>query len=472
MSYNHGIYTESVSAASMLKSKSIGTIPLYIGTAPVHMTDGKAKANTPVLINSYNDFVKTMGYSDMWENFTLCEAAYAHFKNNIETIAPFVVINILDIDKHIKSVTATDVTFTNKVGYLANANNLIIVSTLASTEAGENFVAEYTNDNRIKITLTGDATLTSAKFSYSEVDLTKVQSADFEAGISAIDTVTIKCGVTPNIICAPKFSSTYAKQLTEKCESLIGGKWGCVAYIDIPTDTVKTLADAINYKATNFINSKLVRLHYPKSKFNGKVFHLSVLDAVTTQIVDNNSDGVSCYSSSNKRIICDVPVLDANTELIYSEGEANAVNAKGITTINYIGGSFRLWGGHMSNYDYESIDGIEAKDRSDATVRMQIYLDNWLKREHIDNIDAPLTRRDIDNVISNVNIGLNSFVNSGYLLKGECYFDGSDNAIAELADGNLVLDVSHTEVPNGKSINFKLQYDTSGLEALYEEAGV
>jgi phage tail sheath protein FI len=165
-------------------------------------------------------------------------------------------------------------------------------------------------------------------------------------------------------------------------------------------------------------------------------------------------------------------VIDADTELIYSEEKANSLNASGITTINYIGGSFRLWGGHMSNYDYSKIDTIEAKDRSDATIRMQIYLDNWLKAEHIDNIDSPLTRRDIDNIISDVNIGLNSFVNNGYLLKGECYFDDSNNPTGELADGNLVLDILHTEVPNGKSISFRLQYDTSGLETLYSATEV
>jgi phage tail sheath protein FI len=99
---------------------------------------------------------------------------------------------------------------------------------------------------------------------------------------------------------------------------------------------------------------------------------------------------------------------------------------------------------------------------------MQIFLDNWLLSEHIENIDAPLTRRDIDSIVSNVNIGLNSFVNSGYLLKGVCYFDGGSNATSELADGNLMLDVLGTEVPNGKAIIFRRSYDVSGLQNLYE----
>lgn len=385
MPYKHGIYTESVNTLGRLSAREFGSVPVYIGTSPTG-TD----VNVPVLINSYSDFVSKFGYSDDWDTNTLCEAAYAHFKNPIRTIAPIICIKIA-----------------------------------------------------------------------------AAETANFTAAFAAIDTAPIRCGIAPNIIVVPKYSHTYAAAILAKCEGLIGGKWGCVGYIDIPTDTTATIAEAIAYKTDNEIDSKLLRLHYPKAIYGGKVFHLSVLDAVASQIVDNDSDGVSCRSSSNQRIMCDVPVIDEDTELLYSEAEANSLNENGITTINYIGGSFRLWGGHMANYSHTNIDTIEAKDRSDATVRMQIYLDNWLKREYVDHIDRPLTRRDIDNVISNVNIGLNSFVNSGYLLKGECYFDDSDNATAELTDGNLVLDILHTEVPNGKSISFKLQYDVNGLNALY-----
>lgn len=410
MSYKHGIYTTEVSANGNLKSKASGTIPVYIGTAPIHKLESTAnKVATPILIQSYADFVKQLGYSDDWEKYTLCEVAYAHFKNKIHTIAPFVVINIFDPSKHLE------------------------------TEG-------------------------------NEIDISAITVEDFTAGVNAIDTTTIRCGVTPNIIVAPYFSETpaYATLLVNKCTSLIGGKFGCVAYIDIPTASATTFALAKTYKTTNSLTSKFARLHYPKAKYDGKLFHLSVLDAVATQVVDTETDGVACRSSSNRKIMCDVPALNATTELIYSEGEANELNAVGITTINYIGGTFRIWGGHMANYDATSLASIEAKDRSDATVRMQLYLDNMLKDEYVDSIDSPLTRRDIDNIIANVSIRLNSLVNAGYLLKGECYFADGDNASAELADGNLVLDVLHTEAPNGKSISFQMQYDVSGLETLNE----
>ena len=468
MAYKHGIYTESVSTAGRLQTRAAGTIPVYIGTAPIHKTAGTDnKVNTPILINSYNDFVERVGYSDNWDSFTLCEAAYAHFRNGIQSIAPFIVINMLDISKHITAEKTVSVTLANKIGYIDNAKDDIIISTLTSTDLGTDFTAVYTSDNRIKITYTGTATVTTATVTYKSVDAMAIEKDDFVKAVNAIDNTTILLGVTPNIIVAPKYSNSYIDVIVDKCENRISGKWGCVGYVDIPTDSVTTIEAAKTYKTTNSINNKYIRLHYPKAKYNGKVFHLSVIDAVTSQIVDNETDGVSCRSSSNKRISCDIPVLSDKSAVVYSEAKANELNEKGITTVNYIGGGYRLWGGHMSNYDYSKINTIEAQDRSDATVRMQVYLDNWLKREFVDNIDTPLARREIDNILSSISIGLNSFVNSGYLLKGECYFDEGNNATAELADGNLVLDVLHTETPNGKSISFKLQYDVSGLETLY-----
>lgn len=470
MAYKHGIFTENVGAAGRLGVRSLGTVPVYVGTAPVFMTDSTTdKINKPILISSFNDFVSMLGYSDKWSTFTLCEAAYAHFKNDIQAVSPIIVVNIFDPTKHIADTDGSaTVTFTNKVGYIDNANNDIIASTLASTTTGvTGFTKEYTSDNKIKITLPSTSTATSATFTYSTASVAKVTATDFENGLKAIDLSAIRCGVVPNILVAPVFSESYYSQMIAKCTAGIDGKWACVAYVDIST-TNTTIDTAISDKTTKAITSKYARAHYPMAKRGGRVYHLSVLDAVATQLVDAETDGVSCHSSSNRRTMCDVPVLNSTTDLIYSESDANKLNANGITTLNYIGGAFRIWGGHMANYSYSAIDSIDPKDRSDATVRMQLYLDNWLKATHIDHIDAPLTRRDIDNIVSSVNIGLNSFVNSGYLLKGECYFDGGNNSTSELADGNLVLDVLHTEVPNGKSINFRLSYDISGLEALYE----
>jgi phage tail sheath protein FI len=158
--------------------------------------------------------------------------------------------------------------------------------------------------------------------------------------------------------------------------------------------------------------------------------------------------------------------LSATEKLYFSETDANKLNAVGVTTVNYIGGEYRLWGGHMANFDNSKVANIDPQDMSDATVRADIYLQNWFKREFVDQIDFPVSRRDIDNIVANVNIGLNSFVKKGYILYGVCYFDASNNPTAEIVAGDIKLDVQYTGTPNGKSITFEIGHTTAGLANL------
>ena len=413
MAYKHGIYTERLSNVGSLTTRAQGTIPVYIGTAPIHKTadyvdGGGDKVNTPILINSYREAEKLIGYSDDWGKFTLCEAVYAHFMNTIRPIAPIVVIVMND---------GAD---------------------------GDNFVA------------------------------TSMTATNFENALKALDNVEQICGVVPNIICAPEYAESNIDKLITYCTNGIGNKWGLVAYVDISTATAQTVdAAKTRQKAEETkITSKYIRPHFPKAKYNGKVYHLSVLDCIASQWVDSDTDGVACRSSSNTAIDCDAPCVDKDTALYFGEAEANSLNEVGITTVNYIGGEYRIWGGLMGNYNYTSAANIEPQDKSDATVRADIFLHNWFKREFLDNIDFPVSRRDIDGIVANANIGLNSFVKRGYLLKGECYFSADNNPTADLAEGDVTLDVQYTGTPNGKSITFAIQHTTEGLDnILAEEQG-
>lgn len=410
MAYKHGIYTERVSNAGSLTTRAQGTIPVYIGTAPIHKTsdyatNGDDKVNTPILISSYKEAEQKIGYSDEWGKFTLCEAVYAHFMNTIRPIAPIIVINV------------------------------------NSGKDGDNFA------------------------------LTSITATEFENALKALNNVEQICGVVPNIICAPELAENNMAKLIEYCTAGIGSKWGCVAYVDISTETAATVeaAKARQTAEATKTTSKFVRLHYPKAKYNGKEYHLSVLDCIASQWVDSDTDGVACRSSSNTAIDCDAPCLDDTTALYFGEAEANSLNEVGITTVNYIGGQYRIWGGHMSNYNYTNAATINPQDKSDATVRADIFLHNWLKREFLDTVDFPVSRRDIDGIVANANIGLNSFVKNGYLLKGECYFSADNNPTADIAEGDITLDVQYTSTPNGKSITFAVQYTTEGLNNIIAE---
>ena len=406
MSYKHGVYTARVANAGALTAKAQGTIPVYIGTAPIHLaadyaTNGAARVNTPILINSYREAVALLGYSDDWANFTLCEVIHAHFLNDINPIAPIIVVNMND------------------------------------GASGEEFnISGVTND-------------------------------EFRDAILSIANVEQICGVVPSILCSPEFGEKYAENMVTFCQNGIALKWGCVAYIDIPS-TVTTVAAATERQTAEGtkVTSKFARLHYPKAAYNGKVYHLSVLDVLASMWTDTETDGFACRSSSNTAIPCDAPCLSANAKLYFSETEANVMNSYGITTVNYIGGEYRLWGGHMANYNDTDVSNIDTQDMSDATVRADIYLHNWFKRNFVDQIDFPVSRRDIDDIVARVNIGLNSFVKNGYILYGECHFDAGNNPTAELAAGDIRLDVQYTGTPNGKSITFEVGHTTVGLSTL------
>lgn len=402
MSYKHGVYTARVANAGALTAKAQGTIPVYIGTAPIHLAadyaeNGAARVNTPILIRSYREAVALLGYSDDWAKYTLCEVINAHFLNEINPVAPIIVVNIND------------------------------------GKSGD----EYTIDG--------------------------VTEEAFSAALASLANVEQICGVVPSIICAPEFGEKFAEAMTALCAAGIAGKWGCVAYIDLPA-TIASVAAAITEGKKQ--TSKFARVHYPKALYKGKVYHLSVLDCLASMWTDIETEGFSCRSSSNTAIPCDAPCLSETANLYFSETEANDMNAVGITTVNYIGGEYRLWGGHMANYANDNAGKIDPQDMSDATVRADIYLHNWFKREFVDQIDFPVSRRDIDNIVANVNIGLNSFVKKGYILYGECHFDAGNNPTAELVAGDIRLDVQYTGTPNGKSITFEVGHTTVGLATL------
>lgn len=402
MSYMHGIYTARVANAGALTAKAQGTIPVYIGTAPIHKaadfaTNGAARVNTPILINSYREAVALFGDSDDWAKFTLCEVFNAHFLNDMNPIAPIIVVNMND---------GSD---------------------------GDDYA------------------------------ISGVTEEDFAAALASIATVEQICGVVPSIICAPAFGDKYMDKMIAFCTAGIADKWGCVAYIDLPA-TVKTIA-AAKTEGTR-ITSKYVRPHFPKPYYGGKVYHLSVLDVLASMWTDTETDGFACRSSSNTAIPCAAPCLSKDEKLYFSETEANELNAVGITTVNYIGGEYRLWGGHMGNFDQSKVGTIDPQDMSDATIRADIYLHNWFKREFVDQIDFPVSRRDIDDIVSRVNIALNSFVKKGYILYGACYFDAANNPTAEIVAGDLKLNVQYTGTPNGKSITFEVGHTTAGLASL------
>lgn len=200
--------------------------------------------------------------------------------------------------------------------------------------------------------------------------------------------------------------------------------------------------------------------------FQGQKYHLSTLAAVDMQTVDTGADGIPYISPSNKAINADATILEDGTEVFVSEVTGNSLNEVGITTVNIIRGGLRLWGPHMANYDFNTEEDMLPEDKQDASIRMGLYLLNYLQYNYIDQVDMPFARRDIDAVLASVQQWLNALVNAGQLLYATVSFDADDNTTDAMISGDFVFNIKDTFTPNAKSLTFRCQYTTAGLSSL------
>lgn len=113
-----------------------GTVPVYIGTAPINLVRNFADVkgiNAPLKLNNFVDAQRKLGLSGDWTKFTLCEVMTAHFNNPVGNIGPIYVINVLDPNTHKKAEQTTkQLTFVN--GRAEFISDTIILDTFAITE--------------------------------------------------------------------------------------------------------------------------------------------------------------------------------------------------------------------------------------------------------------------------------------------------------------------------------------------------
>lgn len=484
--YKHGVYGEQVPFANS-SIPARGTVPAYIGTAPIQQVNTQGAAgfdyspyiNTPLLIRRYRDVESNLGYSTDWASFTLCEAVSAHFLAGDAPIGPIVCVNMTNPAKLAPNNTETHVTLSGAAGDktgvlsdpLAAIENVTLSATSGALTKGSDYTMSYVDGAiQIHVTKSGflDSTVTAT---YKQIDVTQttLTSTVFAQALAALDVAEVKTGEICNIVAAPGWSHlpTYHTELMAKVNARLAQKWQTIAVVDIPADsTTNTPAAAMEWKEENQYNDRLEKVCWPQAVFEGQQYHLSTLAAVTMQTVDTNAGGVPYISPSNKAINADATILEDGTEIFLSEVTANSLNEVGITTTNIIRSGLRLWGPHMGNYNFNNEEDILPEDRQDASIRMGVYLINYLQYNYIDSVDMPFARRDIDAILASVQQWLNALVNAGQLLFGTISFDADDNTTDAMISGDFVFNIKDTFTPNAKSLTFRCQYTTQGLSSL------
>lgn len=490
MSYKHGIYG-AVAASNNATEIAQGTVPAYIGSAPVHRinTDGSADfdysgyVNKPILISSLRE-AREMGlYSDDWDTYTLSEVIHAHFSNGVQSVAPFVLLNILDPKTDVDADAATATVTMKKSGtkFVGSIEDpLCCLDGITFTAEGATIgKTNYHYDGDV-VVIEAEATVTSGAnvftlsatykqiaFSAEKFDATNVANA-----LAMLDYCEQLTGVIPNVLAAPGISEVpeLHSLMVQKAIDKISGKWNLVVLSDIPA-SVETYEDAIAWKDEHAYDSKFDKVFWPAVSYNDKVYHLSTIGAFMMQYTDIQNDNIPYVSTSNKTLFCDRAVVGENETLLISEEKANSCNQVGITTVNSVKRSLRLWGSHMSNYNHTKLSSINAEDRFDAPVRMMMYILNYLQQQYINEIDQPFTGKDIDSIENSVQTWLDSLVNDGALLAATVSFNNESNTEADIANGDLVFELMVTYSVMAKSITFKLQYTSAGLVNILNAGG-
>ena len=477
--YKHGTHGEFNNTVNPTPAQS-GTIPVYVGVAPVHLVNGwkeKDVVNYPVKIASIDHVKKYMGFTSDWDTYTLCEAFSAHFSNDVAAAGPIVAINVLDPDTHKKAEKKTEqLAFVNDVAKISSNTIIVDTAVVANAVLGVDYTIEYDFETgNAVITRLTSSVADSASITYSEIDVSNIDKSTIigskspggaYTGLSCLNLVYPELGIVANIIDIPKYSQepdVYKAML--KAAEKINGHWYAWVNADIPV-TSASMESAITWKKTNGYVSERSKVCWPKWKLkDGKVYHMSTIATWLMTVVDSQNDGVPMESPSNKEIPAGKQYFGADSvNRGYDQDMANKLNANGITTAVYWGGKTVLWGPHPAAFVDD--DNVDQRSVFDTNMRMMMYILNSYQQEHGEMIDKPMTKALSDTIKNREQEKLDALVAVGALI-GQPKIERVES---DVSNGDFEWKAVITSTPPFKSGTLGLAFSAEGFAA-YEEGG-
>lgn len=462
--------------------KASSGITIAFGTAPVYQVGGEA--NQIELVNSYDEAVAAMGYSDNWDKYTLCEVMYSHFK--LYGVTPLYLVNILDPEAHKEAVDAASMAIAN--GQIQLPGDAI-ASTVAVTDDSTEFVAGtdydifYEDDKCVIEVLSGGAIdtagLASVTVAYSQVsfqredlmsdmvgglDVTTGQSS----GLELMDKAYFKGGVLPDLLIAPGFSQNSEVAAVMATKTIFSTVFRATCLCDLDTAQATNYLAAVELKenSDSFQNPKQFVL-WPMLALEDKVFHYSTQYAGLQCSVDAANDNVPSRVGSNQALKADSAVLADGTEVILDLDQANYLRGNGIcTAYNFVNG-FTAWGVYSACYP----NSTDPKDMFLNISRMFNYVANTVIMTYWSRIDEKLTPRYAESIIDELSIWLNSLVGSGDLLGARCEFKSVENPVEDLMNGIVRVHIYMTPPTVAQEIDFLLEYDVDYVSYVLGDTG-
>ena len=479
--YEHGITSEQIETSVSTPRTAGSGIAFVVGTAPAHTVGGAV--NAPVMALNYKEAVAALGYSENWKNYTLCEVMHSSFQ--LYGVSPVFFVNVLDTEKHKKTVEAAEYEIIDRKASLpleAIAESVEVTDETGTTtyKAGEDYGLLYDGENLMLELLDGGAITESVvklKIAFDAVDPSIVSDSDIIGGFTVatkkttgfelVDTVFAKYGIAPDLLLCPGWSHKpeVAAIMTAKAEN-INGVFEGKALIDIDAAAVRHYTDAPEWKKEQNIFSKYQILFYPMVKLGERLFHLSTQAAGLMAKVDTDNGGCPCESASNKNLQVDSAVVDdgaAGGEILLDPQQANYLNSQGIVTALNFMGSFVLWGNESACFPAST----DIKDYFYPVSRMFGWVSNTIVLTFWGKLDKRLNRRLIDNICDTMNIWLNGLTAEEKILGGRVEFREDENPDTSLMAGKATFHVFLTPCSPAKHLHFILEYSAEYLAALF-----
>lgn len=491
---NHGIRIQEAATPLLPPAEVLSALPIIVGTAPgwqtaSHRTDGD---NVPILAYDFAAAQAWLGYSDDWDDYTLCEAMWAIFQ--IYGVGPAVFINAFDPygnadhrnaqETVAQALVAGALTITDGEPAAAVDDILIdrvVVKDAAGVETyvlGDDYTIEYDADYHVVITRVADGDIPAVDSTltilYETAKPSGVDAADIILALDQVDRVHAQHALIPGQILAPKWSidSSVAASMLAHAED-ISGSFRCVAWIDIDSDAdvgAAEYGDVGTIKAAASIADEHQIACWPLvttgSGTSQKTYHLSSHMAALTALTDyQRGNGVPFWSPSNQLLRISGVVVASGTPVFLSREEANVLNGLGVVTpLNW--GGWRAWGNRTACYPTIT----DPKDSFIPNRRMMDWIGNTIAATFFSMVSQPISRRLVSTIQDSVNDWLNGLIGQGAILSGTCQFLAGDNPASAVIDGSVTFRVNIGLQGPAEDIVFILAMDPDAVAVLWEEA--
>lgn len=479
--YYHGPRTMEKPTSMSAPVRGTSGLQVIIGTAPVHMRENyKELVNKPILIEGWDEAVETLGYSDDWKKYTLCQSMHASFK--IYNISPVIFINVLDPDKHTKDMEA--VPWDASKEKECRIENSDVIRNSIKVKNGENelalntdYVVTVEEDGCLTLTLVeGSENYNAASLSVegkeifcNDKEMMREVIGGYSAeegvntGISCVNDVFPIHQVPPGLILAPGWSQhTEVSTALQAAATKINGEFMTNAIIDIDCSEngAKKCEDFPKQKEAQCVVDENAIALWPKVRKEGKDFYYSSVYAAGVAYIDASNKDIPNLSPSNKSALIDATVLEDGTEVRIDKQKANNyVNTfGGITAINYKG--WRFWGNNTARYP----DTKDPKDRWICVRRFFNYYRNRLILTTADKVDDLGDPRKIQAVCDDENVWFNAMRSQLYIAGGKVSYNQEDNPVENIMEGSVRYDVKLAAYLPMEDILFKIEFDPEILK--------